>query len=352
MERTYARGNSIGVGSLKYGFAAANDAAHKSLMSVLFDPSWLTAASRKRRWLVGVSGGADSVALLHQLLECGFTQLIVCHLNHQLRGKASDQDAKFVAKLAKHLGLLTEIGCADVAALASSQQQSLEAAAREARYHFFATCRKQHRCERLLLGHHADDQVETLMWNFLRGSHGTKGMQIISRRVIDKKVLEIHRPMLGVTRSEVHAWLKIRKIKWREDATNAEPIAIRNRLRNEAIPLLDEIGGRSLAQSWLRLHEWSHENDQLLRWAIDHTSVLDPQGRLHVKALRDLPKALQRGHLFAFLKQAGVPDCSHDLIERCLELLEKNHASHAINLPGGKHLRRKESRLFIVNQMP
>src|SRR5213592_3468334 len=90
------------------------------------------------RYLIGVSGGRDSVALLHWLINLGYKKLIVCHLNHQLRGRSSDADARFVEKLAAKYGVNFELGAANVRALAKKKKMSIETAAREARYSFFS----------------------------------------------------------------------------------------------------------------------------------------------------------------------------------------------------------------------
>src|SRR5690606_11858726 len=167
-----------------------------------------------RRWLVGVSGGADSVALLHLLVESGFRNLVVCHLDHRLRGRASAGDALFVRRLAEKLGLPCESGRADVARRMEECGGSLETVARHARHEFFAECARRHRCRRVILAHHADDQAETVMWNLLRGSHGLKGMEETRELITGSgDVLEIHRPLLAVRREALVAWLEARRLK-------------------------------------------------------------------------------------------------------------------------------------------
>src|SRR5205807_203087 len=127
------------------------------------------------RYLAGVSGGRDSVALLQWLLERGYKNLIVCHLNHQLRGRSSDADARFVEKLAAQSDAELELGSRNVRELAAKQKISIEAAAREARYRFLGQVAKQRSAETIFLGHHADDLVETFLINLFRGS-GTAGL--------------------------------------------------------------------------------------------------------------------------------------------------------------------------------
>src|SRR5438445_5189056 len=107
------------------------------------------------RYLIGVSGGRDSIALLHWLVNLGYKKLIVCHLNHQLRGRSSDADARFVEKLAAKYRVDFELGAANVRALAKKKKMSIETAAREARYSFFAKAAKRQRCHTIFLAHHA-----------------------------------------------------------------------------------------------------------------------------------------------------------------------------------------------------
>lgn len=308
---------------------------------------WFASASREERWLVGVSGGADSVALLHLLVEAGFENLVVCHLDHGLRGDESTGDADFVKDLAAGHGIPCETGRADVASRMREGGESLETAARNERHSFFSRCAGQHDCIRILLAHHADDQAETVLWNLLRGSHGLKGMRGRSTLVTeDGTSLEIVRPLLSVRHVELVGWLESRDLPWREDASNAEPIAIRNRLRNEVLPLLDEITGRDSTQAFVRGAADTEERAVLEDWALVQADVLDPQGRLHVVALRKLPMVLRRLALRKFLIDGGVTAIDRDLLESSLGLLDVKNAS-VINLPGGGRLRRKEGRLWV-----
>lgn len=304
---------------------------------------WFENADKDRRWLVGVSGGADSVALLHLLVESGFRNLIVCHLDHRLRGRASSGDAKFVAALAEKLGLVGEVGRAEVAKLAKENGESMETAARRARQEFFRECAVTHRCQRVIVAHHADDQAETVLWNLLRGSHGLRGMNEV--QVVNG--LEFHRPLLKWRRTELRDWLVSRKLKWREDMTNAEPIAVRNRLRNEAIPLLAEISGRDPVAGLVAAAEASAEQRTITEWALKQANYFDPQGRIHLPALRLLPPELGRAAIVGYLTEQGISPLDRALVDRAMELLNVSKAS-VINLPGGeKRLRRREGRLWV-----
>lgn len=308
---------------------------------------WFDDAPRRRRWLVGVSGGADSVALLHLLVDAGFRDLVVCHLDHRLRGRASTEDAKFVRRLAERLGQRVEMARADVRALAEASGESVETAARRARHDFFATCAARHRCPRVLLAHHADDQAETLLWNLVRGSHGPKAMKESQRLVTGVGVaLEIVRPLLALRRTELRDWLAARNLRWREDATNAEAVAVRNRLRHEVLPLLAEIAGRDVVPALVRGAAAAEEIGEIVDWAVERAAALDPQGRLHLPVLRSLPPALRGAVVADFLKRAGVPRLDRALVERVAGLLDPQ-AGPAVNLPGGGSIRRRAGRLVL-----
>jgi len=307
---------------------------------------WFSHAPKRRRYLIGVSGGADSIALLHLLVEHGFQNLVVCHLDHRLRGKASTDDARFVQKTAKRLGLPFELGRTDVEALSRANGCSLETTGREARHAFFAACSKKHRCPRVLLAHHADDRAETALWNLLRGSHGVKSIRPEQTILANGRALELIRPLLDVRRNELRDYLTKRGIAWREDATNAKGIAIRNRLRLEALPLLEDIAGRDIVPALLRATDASLAQEAITAWALEQANVCDPQGRLHLPALRALPGAMQRAAIHRYLSAHEVVNLDRELLDRALALLNPNGPS-VLNLPGGRYLRRRAGRCFV-----
>ncbi|HEU0265427.1 MAG TPA: tRNA lysidine(34) synthetase TilS, partial [Geobacterales bacterium] len=185
--------------------------------------------------VVAVSGGVDSVFLLHllQQLQGIPLRLIVAHLNHQLRGKESDGDAVFVADLARNQGLPFELAVEDVAQIARLEKLSLEDAGRRVRYAFLNEVADRFGARVIALGHHADDQAETFLMRLLRGagSSGLGGMMISSR---DGRYV---RPLLSVTREQIVTAARKAGLLWREDASNADVTYLRNRLRHELLPL-------------------------------------------------------------------------------------------------------------------
>lgn len=300
----------------------------------------------EKTYLLGISGGRDSVYLLHWLLEHGFQNLILCHLNHGLRGKESDADAHFVTQLAETHQLPSIIDHIDVSTIAAEQKISLETAARDSRHLFFARCSNEHNTSEVLLAHHADDQAETILFRLLRGSAGAKGMAETQAICIGPDLLHLHRPLLKTRRSEITTFLNERRISFREDSSNAEPFATRNRLRHEALPLLDQIMSRDPVEPLLRAARRTADLEHIAAEALAKTQLLDPQGRIHLPTLRSFSAAMQRFAIHHFLKKKGIRDLTEEQITAAASLLETD-GPPSINLSGGLRLRRKESRLFI-----
>lgn len=314
-------------------------------MSLSLHPEFLQ-QSKNGLYLLAISGGRDSVALLHTLLDAGYQNLILCHLNHALRGRASGQDASFVRRLAKRHGLGSSIERVDLRTEIDRTGDSMELAARRARHAFFFRCSLQWDCKRILLAHHADDQAETILFNLLRGSAGLKGMQFSSEHHMDGRVVSMLRPLLETRRTEIDDYIRGRQILFREDASNAEAVACRNRLRNEAMPLLQEIMGRDITRAICRAAEISQATAQVLKQHIAEGEFEDPQGRIYLPALIKLSPVLQRMVMHAYLKKHSVSELSEKLITQSLDLLVLQNSAK-INLPGGIFLRRKQKRIFI-----
>jgi tRNA(Ile)-lysidine synthetase-like protein len=293
--------------------------------------------------LVGVSGGRDSAVLLHALVRAGFSQAIVCHLDHGLRIESLD-DAGFVIQQADEYGLVSEVAAIDVKLVAKERKLSIEAAGRAARYEFFAAVAKAHWCPRVILAHHADDQVETFLFNLLRGSGGTglTGMRAVSIREERGGRLELHRPLLGVWRDDIIAYAEKHGVKYREDASNTERKFIRNRVRHDVIPGLSEALGRDVRRSLWRSAE-------ILGAECDYLASQTPSlngAELNVSELRALPDAIRRRVIHAWLRARGVEDVSFEDVEAVRGLLETTRPAK-VNVAGGKHVRRRAGKLFV-----
>jgi tRNA(Ile)-lysidine synthase len=300
---------------------------------------------KEDEYLVGISGGIDSVALLHLLLEGGYKNLIVVHFNHQLRGADSDQDALFVTNLAKELRLPCELGTEDVQARARRAKLSLETAAREARYQFFGVVAHKRGVKSLLLAHHANDQVETCFFNFLRGtgSAGLAGMLPRSERKIGKTILTVVRPLLSVFKETLGNYLTQRTIPFRHDATNDSLIPMRNRLRHHLLPLLDDIIGPTYRTAILRTATiLAAEDDYLEKLAAPWAT----HGSLNIEEMKILPLALQRRVVHAWLRMHHFSDVGFVEVERVLSLLNPQNAAQ-INLPQCRHAYRSQGMIEI-----
>lgn len=186
--------------------------------------------------VVAVSGGPDSVALLRAVLACGAGPLTVAHVNHQLRGEASDADASFVRDLAAELGLACHVTSVAVA----TQGGNLEATARRIRYAFFAEVAAAVGATWIATGHTADDQAETVLHRIIRGT-GIQGLRGIAACHVaggPPPHVAIIRPLLTVTRADVMAYLAELGQAFREDQSNVDPRFTRNRIRHDVLPLL------------------------------------------------------------------------------------------------------------------
>jgi tRNA(Ile)-lysidine synthase len=316
-------------------------------MRLLESKTFLCGFPPSRHYLIGVSGGRDSVALLHSLVDLGYKKLIVCHLNHQLRGRSAKADAKFVEKLAANHDLDFEHGSTNVRALAAKKKMSIEAAGRDARYQFFAKAAKRRRCREIFLAHHADDLVETFLINLFRGTGNTglAGMREIATRRIDDVDLTIVRPLLGLWRPEIDQYLYEYRFKFREDISNLDLAPLRNRIRHRIIPYLEKTLGRNIRQSIWRTAMIAAEEEA---W-IDHTTKCAEarSSELAVEKLRALPIALQRRTILNWLRAQNVVEIGYEVIERVRSLLNHDGRIAKVNLSQDRHVRRRAKKIFI-----
>ncbi len=218
--------------------------------------------------LVAVSGGVDSMVLLHALAELAPTHrwpLTVAHFNHQLRGRDSDADERFVQRAAKKLGLPSECGRADVQSFAAAQKISIEMAARRLRHEFLAHTAARLGVNHVFLAHHADDQVELFFLRLLRGS-GTQGLGGMEWSAPSPAGGggALLRPLLGETKTALVTFAREWKISFREDASNQSRDVPRNRLRHDLLPLLRRAYAPTLDRAVLRSMELVHDEGEFV----------------------------------------------------------------------------------------
>jgi tRNA(Ile)-lysidine synthase len=306
------------------------------------------------RVLVGVSGGPDSVALLHlfaSLQDDLRARLIVMHVDHQMRPDSAD-DASFVEELAGRLGLEAVIVTRDVPTEAKARALSVEDGARRIRYELFLDVARQQRADRLALGHTADDQAETVMMRLLRGA-GLTGLTAIPLTRPLGEVLVI-RPLLGVWRHEILAYLADHGLSARQDATNDDPRFLRNRIRRQLLPLLEEDYNPHVKALLNQLAEQCRTDAAFLQDAAQrHWKRLAKRqgGALAIRLdgfLRQ-PQALQRQLMRRAIQQLqgnvnGFEFRHWIEIER---LLTERPVGTVLDLPGGLRLTRERDRVLI-----
>jgi tRNA(Ile)-lysidine synthase len=318
---------------------------------IQINPQLLSSFPPDSRYLVGVSGGRDSIVLFHHLLNLGYRRLIVCHLNHQLRGRSSQADSRFVEKLVAtwnkklvaHIDF--EPGSADVRALARRNKISNETAARKARYSFFAKVAKRERCHTIFLAHHADDLVETFLINLFRGAGATglAAMREVSARRIEGVDLTIVRPLLSVWRDEIDSYVREHRLRFREDASNKNLAPLRNRIRRRIIPYLEKTLGRSIRENIWRTTVIAAEEENWIESQLPNAMGTD----FLVEELRKLPLAFQRRQILKWLRGQEIANVGFDAIERVRSLLAPGSRTAKTNLPQNRHVRRRAGKLFL-----
>lgn len=290
---------------------------------------------------VAVSGGRDSIALLHALESIGLEYLEVLHFNHGLRGLESDADADFVRRYCQRKKLPLRLVSGDL----TQRTQGLETAARNARYSFFQQMQQEYGYQGVFLAHHADDQAETVLYNLCRGGAGLRGMHPVKKR----GTLHLWRPLLNTRRSTLTNYIKENALQFREDPTNQEAITARNRIRNEVFPLLNDILKRETVPSIVRGTSLAQEEEAFLQDQSQLADFLDPQGRLFLPKLQKANPILQRRLLKNYLENQKVSALNHSLITEAMSLLE-DQTKAKINLPEGHYFRRKQKRLFVIKK--
>ncbi|MBL8163384.1 MAG: tRNA lysidine(34) synthetase TilS [Anaerolineae bacterium] len=269
--------------------------------------------------VIGVSGGADSLALLHLLHRLSFRMNFHIHaatLDHQLRGAESADDARFIAAWCQAHGIAITTGAADVRSLAANEGLSIEMAARQARYEFLArTAREQH-AKRIAVGHHADDQAETVLLHLLRGSggRGLAGMAMQSP-VPGHPDLLLIRPLLNITRAEIEGYCSDHGLSPRHDSSNLDTHYLRNRLRHETIPHLEQINARVrqvlAQQAEIAAVEDDYLNGEVRRLAAQFVNRSPGRAGVDRAAFQELHPALTRRLLITIAREL-VPDAELD----------------------------------------
>jgi len=305
--------------------------------------------------LAAVSGGPDSVCMLHVLAglreEFGF-ELKVAHLDHRFRGEESRADAAFVRQLAERLDLPCVCDEVNVPRFLLSQPMSAQDAARMLRYQFLVKTSKLEYCQRIATGHNADDQAETVLMRVLRGA-GPDGLAGIP----PKREGTIIRPLLSVWRSEIMSYLEERGLPYRTDASNLESKYLRNEVRNELIPVLERYNPalrESLANLGTIMTDVAEHLDRLTDEALPHVVKRASVGQfvLDSAVLDGYDEALRRS-VFRKLFEALRPDLGplpFQHVESVLGLVRRGQVGSSVELPGGATARFEHGSLVMAHR--
>lgn len=287
------------------------------------------------RVLCACSGGADSTALLRLLCDTPGLRVACAHFNHRLRGEESDRDEAFVRGMCDELGITFYCGGGDVRAYAGAHRLGIEEAAREMRYAFLEETAAQHCFDRIATAHHAEDNAETILLNLIRGSglRGLCGIPPVRGRLI--------RPLLGVTRSEILAYLDSIGQGFVDDSTNRADDCARNRMRHRVLPLLAEENPAALEHIRAAAELLRQDEEYLSDCAERFIEAHCEGGALPVRAFLDLPEAVGA----RVLRQTLGP-LSRAHVEAVRALCRSGETHAALDLPG-RRVRKERDRLIL-----
>ena len=296
--------------------------------------------------LVGVSGGPDSVALLHLLCATG-CHPAVAHVNHQLRGRESDRDERFVHDLCARWGLAFEGARVDTRAEARRRRESIEEAARRLRYVFFRQAAREHRIKKILVAHNRNDQAETFLMRLFRGSgrRGLGGMKMVSELPVVGATELLIRPLLRISRVEVLEYLRQNRISFRRDLTNEKDQFFRNRIRNRLIPLIEKQFQPAAVEVIARSAEILADEDLVLEKSI---RCAGRGSRLPRTKLFKLPEGLRGRALSRWLVARGCPSPSWERTEALLRAISASKTGvRRIQFSGGHGVRVQNGSLTV-----
>ena len=305
--------------------------------------------------MAALSGGADSTALLHLLAALRSSwQLNLCaaHLDHGLRGQESEQDAEFVRQQAETLGIPCCIQRQDVREFARRKRLNLEEAGRLVRQRFLADTAKEWKADRVALGHHLDDQAETVLHHLLRGS-GLRGLVGIQPCRSNFWI----RPLLEVTRKEIEVFLQSAGLKFRTDPSNYQMQYTRNRIRLELLPYLARNFNPRIVRSLQQLSYLARADDDYMqeqaRQSFQALTLPRPEGfSWNAEALAALHPALRGRIILKAIKSLskGIEGISLMRVKQVLSLLEDGKSGKKIVLPGELHAWRQFEQLILAKR--
>lgn len=308
--------------------------------------------AKKDRIMIGVSGGADSVCLLHMLVMLKdelALELAVFHLNHCLRGAESDGDQEFVEAMCKQLNIICFTERVDVMSVFRGSGRSLEETSRDIRYQAIKAAAARWWASKIALAHIADDQAEELLMRIIRGTSAA-GIAGIPLRREDIFI----RPLLNVQRSQIVDFLDENRIRHREDSSNKDQRFFRNRVRHRLMPLIKKEFNPLFVKSISRLADISSEEEDFISEIMEHEwkrsgiKVFNEKIEIPLSGLKGLHKAvLRRLVIMALFALKADVRISFKHVDALLGLIFSASPSAAIHLPGGIRAKREYDLLLL-----
>ncbi|MBI2842455.1 MAG: tRNA lysidine(34) synthetase TilS [Armatimonadetes bacterium] len=302
--------------------------------------------------VVAVSGGADSVALLHALwsLRQDFgIDLVAAHLNHGIRGEEADADAAFVQELASGFGVPSVVEKVDLPRIRRQLRMGMEEAARKVRYEFLERVAESAQAARIAVAHTVDDQVETVLLNIIRGTgpDGLAGMPAARGKIV--------RPLIELFRSDVESYLKENDIAWRVDVTNLELDYTRNRVRLRLIPMLEKTFNPRVKDAVLSLSKLARDEAEVVREEAFRTfddaarEVGDEAVVFDAERFGALPQAIKRRCLMLAIERVkgDLRDVEYEQVERVIDSLDRGE-DFTLTLPSGRVYAALSAGLFRI----
>ncbi|MBC5998249.1 tRNA lysidine(34) synthetase TilS [Romboutsia ilealis] len=305
--------------------------------------------------VVGLSGGPDSVCLLHilsRLKEELDLEIYAAHLNHQIRGIEAQKDAFYISKLCEEMGITFFIKSINVPEYCEKNGVSIEEGARKLRYEMFYEIKNNTRANKIAIGHNLNDQAETILMRMMRGTglQGLKGIEYIRDGVII-------RPILDIERNDIEEYCKQNKLNPRIDKTNLESIYTRNKIRLELIPYMKDNFNSNIIESIVRMgNSLRSDNDYIESEALikfkEVSNINSDSVELNLKSYINLHNSMKvrilRNSIKHILGDTNFIDQRH--IDDIIELEDESKIDKVINLPRGIYVYRKKDSIILTNK--